>query len=123
MKFKLDENFGNRTQEIFRKAGYEAQTVRDEGLSGASDNILYKTCQQEGRCLVTLDLDFANVIRFPPQSTGGIVVIRASRNPDLPTLESLIRQFLQTLKQGNVDGRLWIVETGRIRIHQSHKEE
>ncbi|MBU1299684.1 MAG: DUF5615 family PIN-like protein [Bacteroidetes bacterium] len=34
MKFKLDENFGARTQELFRAAGYEVNTVRDEGLQG-----------------------------------------------------------------------------------------
>jgi hypothetical protein len=28
MKFKLDENFGTRTQELFRAAGHDVQTVR-----------------------------------------------------------------------------------------------
>lgn len=40
MKFKLDENLGTRTQEIFRDAGHNARTVRDEMLSGTSDDNL-----------------------------------------------------------------------------------
>jgi hypothetical protein len=42
MKFKLDENFGTRTQKIFRLAGHDIHTVRDENLQGSSDQHLYK---------------------------------------------------------------------------------
>jgi predicted nuclease of predicted toxin-antitoxin system len=66
MKFKLDENFGTRTQKIFRLAGHDIHTVRDENLQGSSDQHLYKICCTEQRCLITLDLDFADTVRFPP---------------------------------------------------------
>lgn len=84
MKFKLDENFGTRTQRIFRAAGHDVQTVRDEGLQGSSDQHLYDVCRFEQRCLVTLDLDFADTIRFQPVQGAGIAVIRLPRNPSLP---------------------------------------
>ena len=119
MKFKLDENFGTRTQRLFHAAGHEVQTVREEGLQGCSDQHLYEVCCVEQRCLVTLDLDFANVMCFPPAETNGIVVVRVPRNPSLALLEQLIRQFLQAFTQMSVEKRLWIVEVGRIRIHQS----
>jgi hypothetical protein len=32
MKFKLDENFGTRTQQLFRDAGHEIKTVYDQQL-------------------------------------------------------------------------------------------
>jgi len=64
-------------------------------------------------------LDFANVTRFPPEKTGGIVVIRVPRNPSLALLESLVRQLLQAIAQMFVERKLWIVEVGRIRVHQS----
>ncbi|MEW5830468.1 MAG: DUF5615 family PIN-like protein [Chloroflexota bacterium] len=123
MKFKLDENFGQRTLTVFKEEGHDVHTIREEGMTGASDLRVYNTCQQEQRCLVTLDLDFADVTRFPPQDTGGIIVIRMSRNPSLSVLESLIRQCLQALKQNRIEGQLWIVELGRIRIHQTNSEE
>ena len=84
MKFKLDENFGTRTQRIFRAAGHDVQTVQDEGLQGSSDQHLYDVCSFEQRCLVTLDLDFADTIRFQPVQGAGIAVIRLARNPSLP---------------------------------------
>ena len=117
MKFKLDENFGTRTQHIFRDAGHDVKTVREESLQGVSDQRLYEVCCAEQFCLVTLDLDFADITRFPSEQTGGLVVIRVPKNPSLSLLERLVRQFLQAASQMPVEGELWIVEVGRIRIH------
>jgi hypothetical protein len=38
-------------------------------------------------------------------------------------LEQLVRQFLNTLKTMPLDKKLWIVETGRIRVHQAEDAE
>ena len=123
MKFKLDENFGTRTQQLFRTHGHDVMTVRDQKLQGCSDQRLYEVCRAEQHCLVTLDLDFSDVLRFPPQQTHGIVVIRVPHNPTLPLLEQLVRQFLNTLETKPMDKKLWIVETGRIRVHQAEEAE
>lgn len=119
MKFKLDENFGSRTQGLFSAAGHDVQTIHGEELQGCSDQHLYKVCCEERRCLVTLDLDFADVTRFLPKQSNGIVFIRVPRNPSLTLLEKLVDRFLQTLYEIPVEDKLWIVETDRIRIHQS----
>ena len=105
MDFKLDENLGVRTQQLLRVAGHEAQTVRDQGMQGCSE-----------------DLDFADVTRFPPTEASGIVVIRLPRNAGFELLEELVRYFLKALAQMSVENELWIVEPGRIRIHQSERE-
>ena len=119
MKFKLDENFGTRTQELFRSLGHDVETVRSQKLQGCSDQNLYEVCCTENRCLVTLDLDFADVVRFPPSQSSGIVVIRVPHNPSLALLEQMARQFLRTAAQFKLESRLLIVEVGRIRIHES----
>ena len=118
MKFKLDENFGKRIQRIFHKSGHEILTVLEQKLPGCTDQELYKVCCDEQCCLVTLDLDFSDVTRFPPDKTNGIVVIRVSRNPSLRLLEKLIRQFLKALKKMQVEKKLWIVEIDHIRVHE-----
>jgi predicted nuclease of predicted toxin-antitoxin system len=123
MKLKLDENFGTRTQRLFQNAGHVVYTVRQEELQGASDNKIYEVCCQERLCLVTLDLDFADVIRFPPERTTGIMVIRVPRNPSLLLLEELIQQAMQATAQMDIDKQLWIVEVGRIRVHQTEEPE
>ncbi len=123
MRFKLDENFGTRTQQLFKGAGHEVKTVRDQGLEGCSDQHLFDICCTEKRCLVTLDMDFTDVTRFSPAEASGLVVIRAHQNPSLYLLEHLVGQFLQALTQMSVEKKLWIVEAGRIRVHQTENEE
>jgi hypothetical protein len=46
MKFKLDENFGSRTVELFRSAGHDIETVQHEQLSGCTDAELYARCNR-----------------------------------------------------------------------------
>lgn len=123
MRFKLDENFGTRTQQLFRTEGHDVHTVKDEEIQGSSDHRLYEICCNENRCLVSPDIDFADVTRFEPSKTSGIVVIRVSRNPSLALLEQLVRQFLKSLTTMSVENNLWIVELGRIRIHQAEPKE
>lgn len=119
MKFKLDENFGFRTQELFRSAGHDVRSVLDEKIQGCSDKNLYRICCKEKRCLVTLDLDFADITRFSPSLGNGIVVIRLPINPSIVLLRQLISQFLKALEKTPIEKRSWIVEMGRIRIHES----
>jgi predicted nuclease of predicted toxin-antitoxin system len=64
LNIKLDENLGNRAIELFKEAGHEVITVSEQDLGGATDDELIETCRTEGRVLVTLDLDFSNVLRF-----------------------------------------------------------
>lgn len=120
MKFKLDENFGTRTQQLFRNAGHDVATVWEESLQGCTDQEIYEVCCTEKRCLVTLDLDFANVVRFPPEGTAGIAVIRVPHNPSLSLLEQLISKFLDALTPLSINQQFWIVEPGRIRVHSAN---
>ena len=48
----------------------------DERLAGVIDDHLLAIACSEGRVLISFDRDFANILRHPPEATGGIVVIR-----------------------------------------------
>ena len=118
MRLKLDENLGSRWADFFSGFGYDVQTVVREGLGGANDSTLFETCVRERRCLVSLDLDFADVLRFPPRVTAGIAVLRMQHwNPN-ELLRILMALLLGGLQTDTIAGRLWIVEVNRIRIHE-----
>jgi hypothetical protein len=117
MKLKLDENLDVRLVSILRRAGHEVATVRDQGLTGIDDQALFARCSSEARILVTLDLDFASVLRYPPEASGGIIVFRG---PDdlIPTLRVLTETLVGALAKASPTGQLWIVEPGRVRVHE-----
>lgn len=122
-KFKLDEHFGKRLQAIFLNAGYDTETVRDENLQGTADHNLFKVCNRELRCLVTLDLDFSDIISFPPsESTGGIAILRPRKRITIKELEILILQLLEFIRTNPIENQLWIVEKDKIRIRKPERE-
>ena len=120
MKIKLDENFDVRLVPVLRAEGYEVDTVLSEGLSGSNDDTIYATCRSNGRVLITLDLDFSNPFRFPPDVTEGIIVVRPPRAV-LPAIQATLVSVLPLLRTQPLKGMLWIVEAGRIRVHDAQE--
>lgn len=71
MKLKVDENLPVEVAEVLREAGHDAATVLEQGLGGHPDPDVSRICREEARALVTLDVDFANVHRYPRPRTPG----------------------------------------------------
>ena len=118
MRFKLDENIGSRTAGLIAESGHDAETVGQEKPSGPSDARLFEICIAERRCLVSLDLDFADVLRFPPHNTPCIEVLRLPRVTPLSLLTGLVQSLLAALQKASIAGHLWVVEASRIRVYE-----
>lgn len=71
--------------------------------------------QAEERCLITLDLDFANIWAYPPAQYFGIIVLRQKRQ-DKRAILSLMRRVVLLLTDRAPAGELWIVESDRVRF-------
>lgn len=78
MRWKIDENIHPAVAALLQGRGHDAVTVWGQNLQGASDRRLAKICLSERRALLTLDLDFANILAYPPEAHAGIVVLRLS---------------------------------------------
>ena len=101
---------------FFAEAGHDAATVIDQQMGGGRDHDIAAVCLNEGRALVTLDLDFSDIRVYPPQRYPGIVVLRVPSQLREDLLEVGAR-LLENLTS-SLQGQLWIVEDSRIRIRE-----
>lgn len=115
MKFKLDENLPAELCSDLRTAGYEADTVHAEGLTGADDPTILDHCRTEGRILLTMDKGIADVRAYPPEQYSGIVLFRPPTSGRTATL-AFIRSRLPTVLQTEPTGHLLVVTDRTVRI-------
>ena len=115
MKFKLDENLSPALASLFAAAGHDAHSIVAQALGGQPDEHVLDVCKREDRTLVSFDLDFANIVAYPPADFHGIIVLRLNSQAHL-NAEAAVRRVLAQLAVEEVAGRLWVVEEHRIRI-------
>ena len=117
MRIKTDENLPAEAAATLRECGLDADTVWDENLVGSDDEGIAARVRCEGRVLLTLDLDFANIRAYPPDQYPGIIVLRL-KNQDKASVVACVRRIVSTLAERSPDGELWIVEGDRIRFRR-----
>jgi predicted nuclease of predicted toxin-antitoxin system len=115
MRFKLDENLPLAVLAVFEAGGHNADTAAAEGLAGTDDATLLAGAMREQRALVTLDLDFSDFRRYPPEQANGIVVLRPSDQSVVQVL-AVVRAVLRVLEDEPLAGKLWIADPSRVRI-------
>lgn len=96
--------------------------ARDQGLNGKSDDVVIEVCRVEGRCLVTLDLDFSNTLNYPPERFPGIAVLRLPKLFSQRDTRDAMATLLRALVSRSIAGKLWLVKSGRIREYQDVQE-
>jgi predicted nuclease of predicted toxin-antitoxin system len=115
MKFKLDENLPTRAVEVLRAAGHDAVHLLDQVAAGVRDAVVAQLARSEGRALITLDLDFADIRAYQPSDYSGLIVLRPRRTAGDDILRLLTR-LTDAVAREPLEGCLWIVDEHRIRI-------
>jgi predicted nuclease of predicted toxin-antitoxin system len=76
MKINLDENLPTRLAGILVAHGHDVHTVSEEDLAGRPDADIWQAVIEEGRFLITQDLDFSDIRRFAPGTHAGLLLLR-----------------------------------------------
>ena len=117
MRFIVDADLPRSVAGVIQEYGHEALDVRDIGMSSASDEQIAQYARDNGLCVLSADLGFADVRRYPPSTYSGIVVMRLPRHAAASFVVILLSSFLDRLNSlPDLRGRLAIVELGRVRI-------
>jgi len=98
-----------------RSLGCDVVTVQELGLAGASDDVVIDKALALGRVLLTRDMDFSNILLYPPAQYLGIVVLKMS-----PTTVDDVHQVLeQALDHAqDIRGALLVVDKSKFRIRR-----
>jgi len=110
VRIKLDENLPATLAARLRQLGHDADTVQEEGLCGRDDETVWEAAQREERFLITQDLDFSDMRKFPPGTHAGLLLVRlqeASRRQ----IERRVMDLFATEAVETWAGRL-VVATG-----------
>ncbi len=117
MKFKIDENLPSEVKELLLLAGFEAETVIDENLSGKSDEIIFEVCKKEDRAVITFDLDFSDIRILREDYNPGVILLRLAEQ-DRDSVVETIKDIIPHLSSTALKGKLWIVNKKKIRIRE-----
>ena len=116
MKIKLDENLPATLAGILARLGHDADTVVDEGLKGEPDEVVWPAAQDDGRFLVTQDLDFSDIRRFAPGTHRGLVLVRL-RMPSQSMLERRVSEaFTEMESNAAWVGAFVVVSDRKVRV-------
>jgi predicted nuclease of predicted toxin-antitoxin system len=117
MLFKVDENLHEEVADLLRQQGHDAVTVYDQQMQGQVDDNVAAVCRLEGRVIVTQDLDFSNILTYPPQDYAGIIVLRL-HDQSRPSVVAVVSRLLPLFATESLVGSLWIVDEIGMRIRQ-----
>jgi predicted nuclease of predicted toxin-antitoxin system len=117
MRFLIDANLPRAVIAVVRSLGHHAEFARDIGLGSATDEQIAKHALQYRAALLTPDLDFADIRRYPPDRYSGIVVLRLPDTAVAAEIAAALKRFLS--EPGfiaSLAGRLAVVEGDRVRF-------
>jgi predicted nuclease of predicted toxin-antitoxin system len=76
IRFLLDMGLAQSTGEFLRSLGHDAVHLRDEGLQRLPDERIVIKAQDEGRTIITHDLDFGRIVALSGDTVPSIVTLR-----------------------------------------------
>ena len=115
MRFLADMGISPNTVAMLSGLGYDALHLHEQGLDRLQDPLILQKARDEGRILLTHDLDFGELIAASGARLPTIVVFRLrNMHPERVNryLDGILNQHAEALKQGAIIS----VTEGQIRV-------
>ncbi|RLE34572.1 hypothetical protein DRJ24_03725 [Candidatus Acetothermia bacterium] len=111
--FLADECVFQGTIDFLRNRGFEVTRAQDLSLRGAPDREVLLRAQKLNLVLLTNDLEFGDIRRYPPSRHKGISVLKLKDYSSMADVH-IVLQDLPT-KEEHIAGSLFIVDRRRWR--------
>ena len=115
MRFLADMGISPKTAAFLRSLGHDAVHLHDQGLDGLEDPAILAKAREEGRILLTHDLDFGELIAVSGAMLPGVVVFRLrNMRPERVSryLEKTISRHAEAMEKGAIIS----VAEGQVRV-------
>lgn len=111
----LDHCVPRRYLRLIQGWGYDAELLITHLTADSSDAQVIALAVALDAVLFTVDLDFTNILEYPPADYQGIVVLRYQSDEEA-SLDATLQSVLTDLYRDGLRGVLVIVSPGRYRI-------
>jgi hypothetical protein len=100
----LDENVHRDIGAPFDRYGCRVRSVAGSAEAGLDDEALFRRVREQKALFVTFDQAFSSPRKFPPNQTGGVVVLR-TKDADVDQVVALVADFLTRHPPESLRGR------------------
>jgi predicted nuclease of predicted toxin-antitoxin system len=117
VRLKLDENLSRHLKPTLTSLGHDVMTVVDEGLLSQPDTVVAAAASGESRILLTLDVEFADLRKYPPGAHPGVVLFRPARLGAM-TVNRFVEEFVRDTDMAALGGCVVVVDTSGVRVRR-----
>jgi predicted nuclease of predicted toxin-antitoxin system len=111
----LDNCVPRRYVRLLQNWGFTAVLLHEHLPQDATDPEVIDMATRLDAVLLTIDLDFANILDYPPDNYRGIIVLRYQIE-DQDDLDATLKVTLDDLYREDLRGKLVIVSPQRYRV-------
>lgn len=105
-----------KTVSFLNLKGYPSKRLNELNLQKASDEEVINFASQENWIIITIDLDYPEIIALSRKKSPLAVIFRID-NPEVNILNSLLQEHLEEIIDDLNNGAIATIEADRIRIH------
>jgi predicted nuclease of predicted toxin-antitoxin system len=117
MRLLVDMHISPRTVEFLRAQGHDVVRVSDILPAQASDEAIVSRADQDGRVVLTQDLDFSAIIALHNRTAPSLVSLRLS-STRIEHVNAILAKVLPALEESLQRGAIVSVEDQRVRVRQ-----
>ncbi len=115
MRFLLDMPVSFLLLDVLQAHGHEGVHVYQIGKDRAPDDELLELARQEGRVIVTADLDFPRLMALSLAEGPGLILFRGGNYSDRE-MGDLLARVLQKVPPETLERSICVVDRKRIRV-------
>ncbi len=105
MKFLVDMGVSQAVVKWLREQGHDAMHVRDENMHRASDSEIVQKAREDGRIVITCDLDFGDIMSALGEQYPSVIIFRLDNETPsnvIRRLEQVLHESYEALQKGAI---------------------